>query len=82
MDAIDVFAGKINRHAQDFSKREQLVSRAFLQYILSIISRWVALSLTLAYTRSRCPLRTLPLTLTSLCTASRSHTPASTVDLL
>ena len=38
LDAITVFAGKIHQHSSDYLRREQLVSRAFLQYVLGIIN--------------------------------------------
>jgi hypothetical protein len=38
LEAITVFAGRIHQHASDYLQREQLVSRAFLQYLLSIVS--------------------------------------------
>lgn len=37
-DAIAVFQGKVHQHANDYLRREQLVSRGFLQYLTSIIS--------------------------------------------
>lgn len=38
VEAITIFQGKIHEHAADFLRREQLVSRAFLQYTLAIIT--------------------------------------------
>ncbi len=38
LEAITVFAGRIHQHATDYLQREQLVTRAFLQYLLAIIS--------------------------------------------
>ncbi len=38
LEAITVFAGRIHQHASDYLQREQLVSRAFQQYLLSIVS--------------------------------------------
>jgi hypothetical protein len=38
LEAIVVFAGRIHQHASDYLQREQLVSRAFMQYLLGIIS--------------------------------------------
>ena len=38
LEAIVVFAGRIHQHASDYLQREQLVSRAFMQYLLSIVS--------------------------------------------
>jgi hypothetical protein len=38
LEAIIVFAGRIHQHASDFLQREQLVLRAFMSYLLSIIS--------------------------------------------
>ena len=38
IDAITVFAGKIHQHSSDYLRREQLASRAFLQYALGIIN--------------------------------------------
>jgi len=38
LDAIVSFSQRIHQHAADYIRREQLVSRAFLQYLLSIIS--------------------------------------------
>jgi hypothetical protein len=38
LDAILAFSKRIHTHASDYLRREQLVSRAFLQYLLSIIS--------------------------------------------
>jgi hypothetical protein len=38
LEAITVFAGRIHQHAADYLQREQLVIRAFLQYLLGIIS--------------------------------------------
>ena len=38
LQAIVSFSSRIHQHAQDFLRREQLVSRAFLQYLLSIIA--------------------------------------------
>lgn len=38
LDAIVSFSTRIHQHAADYIRREQLVSRAFLQYLLSIIS--------------------------------------------
>jgi len=38
LEAIVVFAGRIHQHASDYLQREQLVSRAFQQYLLSIVS--------------------------------------------
>lgn len=38
LEAITVFAGRIHQHANDYLQREQLILRAFLQYILAIIS--------------------------------------------
>ena len=38
VDAIMVFAGRIHQHASDYLQREQLVGRAFTQYLLSIIT--------------------------------------------
>ena len=37
-EAITVFHGKVHQHANDYLRREQLVSRAFLQYLTSIIN--------------------------------------------
>lgn len=43
MEAIIVFAGRIHQHAADHLQREQLVMRAFMSYLLSVISgmHWV-----------------------------------------
>jgi hypothetical protein len=38
LEAITVFAGRIHQHASDYLQREQLVTRAFLSYLLAIIS--------------------------------------------
>ncbi len=38
LDAITVFSGKIHQHSSDYLRREQLISRAFLQYVLGIIN--------------------------------------------
>jgi hypothetical protein len=38
LEAIVVFAGRIHQHASDYLQREQLVTRAFQQYLLSIVS--------------------------------------------
>lgn len=38
LDAIVVFTGRIHQHASDYLQREQLVSRAFLQYLVNIVS--------------------------------------------
>lgn len=38
IDAITIFSGKLHQHAADYLRREQLLSRAFLQYLLGIIS--------------------------------------------
>ena len=38
LDAIIEFSTRIHRHAQDYLSREQLISRAFLQYLMSVIS--------------------------------------------
>ena len=38
LEAIVVFAGRIHQHASDYLQREQLVTRAFLQYLLSVVS--------------------------------------------
>lgn len=38
LEAIVVFAGRIHQHASDYLQREQLVQRAFLQYLLSMLT--------------------------------------------
>eukprot|EP01038_Epipyxis_sp_PR26KG_P008891 gene8891-11991_t len=38
IEAIIVFAGRIHQHATDYLQREQLISRAFLQYLLNIMN--------------------------------------------
>lgn len=38
LDSIIAFSGRVRQHAQDFLHREQLIGRAFLQYLLSVIS--------------------------------------------
>jgi len=38
LDAITVFAGRIHQHASDYLQREQLVSKAFQQYLIGVVS--------------------------------------------
>ena len=38
LDAIVQFSSRIHRHARDYLSREHLISKAFLQYLLGIIS--------------------------------------------
>ena len=38
LDAIVQFSARIHRHASDYLSREHLISKAFLQYLLSVIS--------------------------------------------
>jgi len=38
LDAITIFAEKIQQHALDYLRREQLISRAFLEYLLAMAS--------------------------------------------
>lgn len=38
LEAIVVFAGRIHQHASDYLQREQLINRAFTNYLLGIIS--------------------------------------------
>jgi hypothetical protein len=38
LEAITVFAGRIHQHASDYLQREQLITRAFLSYLMAIIS--------------------------------------------
>jgi hypothetical protein len=38
LEAIVVFAGRIHQHANDYLQREQLVLKAFSQYLLNIIT--------------------------------------------
>jgi hypothetical protein len=38
LEAITIFHGKIHQHASDYLQREQLISRGFLQYLLTIVS--------------------------------------------
>ena len=38
LDAIVQFSARIHRHAQDYLSREHLIAKAFLQYLLSVIS--------------------------------------------
>jgi len=38
LDAITVFTGRIHQHATDYLQREQLVNRAFLQYLTGVVS--------------------------------------------
>ena len=38
LDAITVFAGRIHQHASDYLQREQLVAKAFQQYLNALVS--------------------------------------------
>jgi hypothetical protein len=38
LEAISIFSQKIHTHASDYLKREQLISKAFLHYLMGIIS--------------------------------------------
>lgn len=38
LEAITVFTGRIHQHASDYLQREQLVARAFQQYLLGVVS--------------------------------------------
>lgn len=38
IDAITIFAGRIHQHATDYLQREQLVNRAYMQYLIGVIS--------------------------------------------
>ena len=49
LEAIVVFAGRIHQHASDYLQREQLVSRAFLQYLLSVVSGALAVLLIILF---------------------------------
>jgi len=38
VDAIAIFTGRIHQHATDYLQREQLINRAFMQYLSGVIS--------------------------------------------
>lgn len=41
LEAITAFSGKVSQHAADFIRREQLVSTAFKQYLVSVVQNGI-----------------------------------------